>query len=124
MPHTTTWESNGIIWQFSGTVTTEEVNEANREMYKDPRFDSINYFIWDMLNVDELVKDKFEIGEPAATDLGASYTNSCIRGALIAHEGYVYDSCNNYIQLSKTLNNPWQLKLFNDKKNALIWLHS
>lgn len=124
MPHTTSWSRHGITWRFFGAVTTDEVNRANKEMYDDPRFDTITYFVWDMLNVEQLVKDEIECGEPAATDLGASFSNNHIRGALIAREGEVYDSCNSYIQQCRTLNNPWDLKLFTDNNSALAWLHS
>lgn len=124
MPYITTWEPTGIKWQFHGTVTSEEVDEANREMYEDPRFDSIKYFIWDMSNVEKLIKNKLEINKPVATDLGASHINKNIKGALVANEGYVYDSCNNYINLSKKLNTTWKLKLFNNNESALKWLFS
>ena len=60
MPYITTWEPTGIKWQFHGTVTSEEVDEANREMYEDPRFNSINYFIWDMSNVEKLIENKLD----------------------------------------------------------------
>jgi len=124
MPHITTWEPTGIKWQFYGAVTSEEVDEANREMYEDHRFDSINYFIWDMSNVEKLIKNKLDVNKPVATDLGASNINKNIRGAFVAIEGHVYDSCNNYIKLSKNLNAPWKLKLFNDNESALKWLFS
>lgn len=124
MSHITKWEPTGVKWQFHGTVTSEEVDEANREMYEDPRFDSINYFIWDMSNVEKLIKNKLEINKPAATDLGASRTNKNISGALVANEGHVYDSCNNYIKMSKKLNTTWELKIFKDNESALKWLFS
>lgn len=124
MPHITTWDPTGIKWQFHGAVTSEEVNEANREMYEDPRFDSIKYFIWDMSNVEKLIENELDINKPAATDLGASHINKNIRGVLVANEGHVYDSCNNYIKLSKKLNTTWKLKLFNDNESALKWLLS
>jgi len=122
MPHITTWDSTGIKWQFHGAVTSEEVDEANSEMYEDPRFDSIKYFIWDMSNVEKLIKNTLDNNRPVATDLGASHINKNIRGALIANEGDVYDSCNNYIKLSTNLNTTWKLKLFNDNESALKWL--
>lgn len=124
MPHITTWERTGIKWQFYGTITSEEVDEANREMYEDPRFNSINYFIWDMSNVEKLIKNKIENNKPVATDLGASNINKDIRGALVAKKGPVYDSCNNYIKLSKKVNTTWELKLFTDNASALKWLLS
>jgi len=124
MPHITTWDSTGIKWQFHGAVTSEEVDEANREMYEDSRFDFIKYFIWDMSNVEKLIKNKLDNNRPVATDLGASHINKNIRGALIANDGHVYDSCNNYIKLSKKLNTTWKLKLFYDNESALKWLLS
>jgi len=124
MPHITTWDSTGIKWQFHGSVTSEEVDEANREMYEDPRFDFIKYFIWDMSNVEKLIKNKLDNNRPVATDLGASHINKNIRGALIANDGHVYDNCNNYIKLSKKLNTSWKLKLFYDNESALKWLLS
>jgi len=124
MPYITTWEPTGIKWEFYGAVTSEEVDEANREMYEDSRFESINYFIWDMSNVEKLIKDKFDNDMPVATDFGASHTNANISGALVAKKGHVYDSCNRYIKLSKELNTTWKLKLFTDNVSALNWLTS
>lgn len=124
MPYITTWEPAGIKWEFHGAVTSEEVDEANREMYEDPRFDSIDYFIWDMSNVEKLIKNEDDNNKPVATDLGASHSNKDIRGALVANEGHVYDSCNNYINMSKKLKTTWKLKLFTDNESALEWLFS
>lgn len=124
MAHTTIWKPDGIIWRFFGVVDTDEVNRANSEMYDDPRFLRINYFIWDMLDVVELVKDDVELSEPAATDYGASFTNETIRGALVAHVGPVYDSCQRYIEMSAELQNPWQLRLFTNKNLARDWVYS
>ena len=124
MPHTTTWDSTGIKWQFHGAVTSEEVDEANREMYEDPRFDSIKYFIWDMSKVEKLISNELDVNKPAVTDYGASHSNEFIIGALVANEGHVYDSCENYLKISNKLNTKWNLKLFNDNESALKWLHT
>jgi len=42
------WEENGILFKRTGTVTNQEVTEANDRVYGDKRFEVITYQISDL----------------------------------------------------------------------------
>ena len=42
MSYTTTWEDNGILWQLSGIVSSQEIFEFINTFYADPRSDDID----------------------------------------------------------------------------------
>lgn len=122
MPHKTVWEEKGIYWRFSGPVSSTEVEQANNEMYGNPRFDDIRYFIWDMADATapEITVDVAE--DAAATDRGASLTNAQIKGALISSNNYIDKLIQHYIKTSESMGTPWKLKLFNNLEDARSWV--
>jgi hypothetical protein len=122
MAHNTIWEEKGLFWQFSGEVTALEVQEANNELYSDPRFDTAEYFIWDMTDVSEVCLTESDVGHAVAMDRGASFTNNRLNGALIANNEHIRNLITQYIDASAVSGNPWKLKLFNNLEEARSWL--
>ena len=51
MPYHTNWEPRGIVWEFYGDVTAQEIEEANDNFYRDERSDTAKYQIIDATKV-------------------------------------------------------------------------
>jgi hypothetical protein len=122
MPHFTRWEEDGIYWSFSGIVTLQEQKEADGEMYGDPRFDSLRYFIWDGTNISKIDYDEYEADGPAAIDKVSSTYRPNLKGALIANDESVRKIIKRYIKTSERLKSSWDLKMFDTIKQARDWL--
>ena len=83
MPYRIDWEPVGVYKKVWGFVTAEEYLESMREIHGDPRFDGISYSINDFLGVVGFDVGQDTIVDMAAASLGARYTNSKIRVALV-----------------------------------------
>ena len=121
MAYEVTWEGEGLYLKFYGTITAQEVNAVNNEMYGDPRFDGIKYQIWD--STDAL---KFELTErdadvAAATDASTvSYKPVC-RCALVATDTEMRRLIERYIEKSLEKGSSWEFKLFERIEDARKW---
>ena len=125
MPHKTTWEKEGINYQFYGDVSPEEVEEANSEAYGDHRFIDIKYFIWDMTGVKNLgMNEEEDAVRSAVTDKGASLYKQSLKGALVANNKYIRKILERYIATSLRLESTWKLKLFYNAEDARKWITS
>jgi hypothetical protein len=116
------WKKNGIIAKFVGKVTIQEINESNRVMHGDARFDDLQYQISDFLEADPSLVSFDDALVPAATDLGASRTVHEMKIALIIQEPTAVELGKHYIEISKKLGSPWQFALFSCMEDAMKWV--
>ena len=123
MPHVTKWEEKGIHWSFSGVVTMEEQQQADGEMYNDPRFEKIRYFIWDGSEIESIAYNTNDADEPAAIDKASSIYRPFLKGALIANNQEVRAVVERYITTSTKLRTSWNLRLFTSLDEARDWLN-
>ncbi len=124
MAYQTSWESGGIHWTFDGVVTIDEVVEANREMYGDPRCDTIKYFIRNMMAVNVLDMNIVDVDNVAVTDRGLAFYKKDMKGALIATDAFTQDVNKRYIDTSNKLDSPWKFKLCATIEEARRWVTS
>lgn len=48
MPYSLIWEPDGVLIEFSGTLTARELIHSARQLHSDPRFDESRYVINDL----------------------------------------------------------------------------
>jgi len=124
MPHLTTWEKNGIYWQFHGVVDEKEYFETDAELYNDPRSDHIKYWIWDATNIEKLAVNEIHAELIAATDWAATENNQTVKGAMITSDENTRSLMELYIQTSKEFGSSWQLQIFDCLEEARRWISS
>ena len=124
MPHTTTWEEDGIYWQFYGVVDAKEYFETDAELYNDPRSDHIKYWIWDGANIEELAISDIHAELIAATDWAATEHNQKVKGAMIVKDAGIQNLMELYIKTSKEFESSWQFKIFDNLEEARQWVSS
>jgi hypothetical protein len=124
MPHYTRWEKEGFFADFSGEVSSLEIEAVNNEFTGSPGFDTVRYALWDMTCVERLVVTEADIETAAATDKGASVFRRTLRGAIIVPEGPVREIVEQYLAVSSELENTWDTRLFSDIESARHWLAS
>lgn len=122
MAHKTTWEENGIHWEYFGVVTLQEVAQSNTEFYCDDRSDAAKYQIFDGIAVEEFVGTEEEARMIAAIDLGASRSITDLKVALIVPDSAL-DLAKQYIASSKELKSPWSFRIFPSVEEARKWVH-
>lgn len=121
MPHKTTWTANGIIWEYSGIVTLEQVADANTEFYNDPRSDNSKYQIFDVSAVDEIVGDEAQAKRLAAIDHGASRSIPDLKIALVINESML-PLAETYMENLSKLGCRWDCKTFYFQAEARAWI--
>lgn len=124
MPYEITWEAKGVYIKFRGIVSSYEDDEANNQLYRDPRFEDSDYFIWDMTDVIRFEMADDEIDFPAITDKVATSYKPKLKGALIATDKAVQRIIELYIYKSVEMESSWELKLFNHISDARRWILS
>lgn len=122
MPHHTTWEQDGIYWQFYGVVDEKECFESDAELYNDPRSDHIKYWIWDGSNIEKLAIAEIHAELIAATDAAATENNQKIKGAIIANNTNTLKLMEVYISMSMELESSLELKVFQTLEDARKWV--
>lgn len=121
MPYRTTWEAQGILWEFFGRVTAQEIQEANEAFYNDGRSDRAKYQIIDAARVTEVEWEEKKITLTAAYDIGATRTIRTMKVAYVAENEEVVDRLEKYIEISRRLNSNWSFKGFRDLDSARAW---
>jgi hypothetical protein len=124
VPHITRWEDKGIYWQFNGDVSFEEIMETTTELFGDYRLDDTKYFIWNMTDVNSIKMEEEEVIYPVAEAKGVSTYKTSMKGALVANDKYARKLIQRYIDTSLTIDNTWELKLFNNIEDARNWISS
>ena len=120
MPYETHWESEGIRWVYSGTMTDDDVQASNLELYEDPRFVTIRYEIADFRQVDKFVARSETIRRLSSMDREQSVLNPDVRVAILA-TGPLMRGIANMYRLSAG-DAPWETRVFETEEDARIWL--
>lgn len=124
MAHETLWldEDRGIQWTFTGIVDTNELKQADAELYNDARLDRVRYSIWDASDVEVFNVQLDDMALFASTDTAASTYMHPVHVAFIAQDENVMQSIRYYIEQSLEFGNQWQMQLFDDIDDARQWL--
>jgi len=85
MPCKVTWKDNGLVWELSGDISTEEFHKINSDQYGDPRWDDLRYLIVDFRNVKSIDLPEEEIVVIQAMDKAAALSNPYLKIASIAN---------------------------------------
>jgi len=122
MPYQTYWEKRGILWEFHGAVTADDIAQANVEFYTDSRSDFAQYQIVDTTRVTDLEWSDADIRSMAAHDIGATYALKQMKVVWVAIDPMIDEKLEAYAQLSRRLNSSWEFKGFRSLKEARDWL--
>lgn len=122
MPYTKDWETEGVVTTFFGTVNIEEVFNADKEFYEDPRSDQSKYQITDFSGITAELANNVDIEKIAAFDAGCSVSIPFLKVALVTSDQHVKSLCQKYIDFSRLLNSDWKFKICEDMQSARNWV--
>lgn len=121
MPYTTTWEAHGVVWNYSGTLTGNELLQSNLEIFGDERFDDIRYQIVDLTAVNAMEVTGKHMRKIAHLDMAAARTNPRVRVAVVTTSEGGIDITDIYNQYTAE-KSPWQTKIFSTREAAEAWV--
>jgi hypothetical protein len=120
MPYATTWEDSGVVWTFRGNVTGDEILRANREIYRDPRFDQLTYQIVDLTAVERFDVTEDDMARIAVHDRAAARSKPSVRVAIAAANEMIKDLSAFYD--AAMVGAPWRQRIFDSMSEAREWL--
>lgn len=118
------WEEKGLCRTYSGSVTGEEIIEANCSATGDSRFDNLNYIIADFLRVTASDIDILDMKKIAAMNYAASKTNPNVKFAIIATDENLQALAVLFEFESEELKVSWETALFSTEVAARKWVSS
>jgi hypothetical protein len=114
------WVEGGVFWNYSGTVSSEEILESNKEVYGDERFDQIRFEVVNFLDTNGIEFTAKDVRIVAALDRAAALTNPRIRVVLLATEPRIVEILQAYLQGIR--GGPWIAQVFSSLDEAAVWL--
>jgi len=120
MPHTYTWEPEGLYRKFTGAISGEEILESNFTLHTDPRFQSIKYIINDFTEVTEYSIETAHTRVYALTDEIISRTKGALKIALVVTHPSLIALANNYRE--EMINNKFDCDIFKAIEDARAWI--
>lgn len=122
MPYTLSWNDNVLHIRLAGCVNTQDIRAYEHSIYSDRRFDALDYAIWDGTQIESLDFPVIEAEYSAAFSKGSSLSNSSIKMAIIVTDSAVRVAAESYINFSRYIETPWDMKIFDTIDAASDWL--
>jgi hypothetical protein len=122
MPHTKTWEQNGLLRKFSGKINPEEILKSNFEIHVHPEFEKIAYIINDFTEVSDLSINVSHTKIYASTDDIISNTKGKLNIAFIVNQDTHLNLANSYRNQMK--NKFFKCEIFKTIDDARKWVGS
>ena len=120
MPHTNTWEPEGLYRKFTGTITGEEILESNFELHAHSNFQAIDYVINDFIDVTGHSIEIIHTKVYASTDENISKTKGKLKIALVVTQESLIALANNYRE--EMIGNRFECDIFQTIDDARKWV--
>jgi len=114
------WESKGLLVEYSGTFSKEEIVSSINEMCGHEKFDNIAYRIVDLTGIDENQVTVDDVKTIVAHDLALSKINSKLKFAVITENESLQGLAALYELESNTI--PWEFRQFTTLQKARVWV--
>ena len=115
------WIANNAILSFEGDITFDDLDQANNEIYGDPRLDLMKYTIFDFRGAESIDINYDEMKVISTLDKGISKWNRNLKIAIIVDDNNSNnkEKVLNYIQLME--DNDWKIGYFIELEKAVEW---
>ena len=122
MPYRLSWENNVLHIRLTGDVTLENIREYENLIWSDPRFDRLDYVLWDGSHIDSLELPVEEAEFSAAYSKASSLSNASIKVAMVVTDPDMQSLVEAYVAFLEYVDTPWTLKVFDSIDPAKEWL--
>lgn len=124
MSYETHWEENGVVWIFSGVTNSEEILQANMELYNHERAEELFYQILDFTPTERVILTEEDVIKFAALDYGSSHYIKKMKVALVSEDTNLKSLFLKYMQTSTDMDSRWSFGIFEDMDGAREWVNS
>ena len=121
MPYTISWRDRGTYTKLVGSITIDEVAEANNEHYYHSRFKDIEYQLFDFTEADCSKVTLADTKYPAAFDTAANFHKPAFKVAMVVADNYTKTLCLTYIEHANRYNTTWEMQVFDSLADASAW---
>lgn len=125
MPYEVIWTDNGVIEKFSGIMSAQNLEDADKLVYDNHRFDNIRYWIVDLM---EITDHTFQEDDPVIVayidHTASSHYKKNLNMAIASVLPSIMPLVHEYIQQSKSLVSTWYIHHFTNLKSAEDWAKS
>jgi hypothetical protein len=111
------WAQSGVIRRHRGTLRSQDITAAKFTTESHVHFGELRWMISDLLDVDEVIVDDDAMEQVVAGAIGASYTNSQIRIAIVAKHPKVIELAKQFCAAVPC----YQIRLFSNIPDAKGW---
>lgn len=120
MPHTNTWETDGLYRQFSGEISGEEILRSNFEAHEHPRFRDIKYVINDFTRITGHSLEPVHTEIYASTDEMISRSKGRMKIALVVDQAAYLPLAEQYVALMEGKH--FECQIFPSLDEARRWV--
>lgn len=113
------WDGDNVFATFSKDTNYDEIITVAKSIIADARFYSLQFAIFNYLDVDNYYLNDEELFEMATLNKNASSWNKNVRLALIDNDEYIEKMLVKYIQLMN--DSHWKIKRFDNLDDSLNW---
>jgi len=120
MPHSNTWETDGLYRKFIGEISAYEILESNIELHQDSNFSHIKYVINDF---SEVTGHSIEVTHTriyASTDRLISAYKEELKIALVVTQAELVTLANSYRE--QMLGEKFECQIFKTIEEARVWI--
>ena len=115
------WSKEGVYVKFSGVVTAQDLIDANNYVLSNANFESINYQIFDFLQIDDFKVTSHDITLIAMMDKSQIESKEEMKIAILTVNNYVKEITSEYDQFM--IGSAWETKIFETAEAAKEWVN-
>jgi hypothetical protein len=119
MPLKIHWVKDGVLWDYSGEISSEEILQSNKIVYSTPEFDHLRSEIAEFIGASRGDVTERDVRLVAAVDASAALSNPRIVVALVADDEDILSLFERYRDAS--LKTTWRIEIFRTLKDAVTW---
>lgn len=116
------WAKKGVYVKFRGTVTAQDLIDANNYVISNGNFDDINYQVFDFLHIDDFKITPYDINIVATMDKSQAEFKKNMKVAIVTEDEYVKEITSEYDQFMQ--GSGWETMMFNNCDEAKKWVKS
>ena len=117
-----TWDKKGVYVKFRGVVTAQDLIDANNYVLSNANFESINYQIFDFLQIDDFKITSHDITIIATMDKSQTESKEVMKIAILTVNNYVKEITSEYDQFM--IGSDWETKIFETAEAAKEWVNT
>ena len=121
MPYEISWQPLGVVYNFSGVVSDEDLCAATEEVNASPLLPAMKYLIADFSSIEKFDVSSVSVRMIANSDSRASKTNPDVKVAIISASLFMRGMSNIYAITHQAAGGSWTTKVFQCEEDARAW---